>query len=406
MKIYQQNHLRKRLELRICLLTRSIPIHVPGGFEKYIFDLAFGLTAKGHEVHVITKHLPRKRAKDEVSMLNGVHIHYVGPRSSLFWYSFSFFIEMGKKLAQLQHESPFDIIHSNNLAGFSLYLVRPKGDWPPLVSTAHGTTISEFRTHPKTLFQKIRRSVRFLPVIPPEYVTFLRSKKIICINSRVKKLVEEMNPKFGKKCRIILNGVDTSLFYPNDSRVNDYKRPLIILYTGTLTHSKGVPRLYQAFKELSRKYPTLRLRLVGGGPLYAELSRQVHSDQLQTRVTLDGYINPSNMAEIYRQADIFVLPTESQEGLSFSILEALASGLAVIASDACHMEQVFTRYHAGLTYKSGDTEMLLGLLERLLENPPLVQKLGEIGRALVLQKYRKETMINKVEQVYHTILQN
>jgi len=387
-------------------LTRSIPIHVPGGFEKYIFDLAFGLTAIGHEVHIITKHLPRKRARDEVSLLNGVQIHYVGPRSPLFWYSFSFFIEMGKKLAQLQNEHPFDIIHSNNLAAFSMYLVRPKGAWPPLVSTAHGTSISEFRTHPKTIFQKIKRSIRFIPVIPPEYVTFLRSEKIVCINRRVQKLVEEMNPKFGKKCTVVNNGIDPSLFHPNEQGSSVTKHTTTILFTGTLSHSKGVPRLYQAFKKIAQKYPALHLRLVGGGPLYETLALQVHSDRLQDRVKLDGPVNPANMAEIYRQADIFVLPTESQEGLSFSILEALASGLAVIVSDACHMEQIFTKYHAGLTFKAGDTGMLAGLLEKLLSDPLSMQKFGEAGRALVLQKYRKEIMIKSVEQVYQTILQN
>jgi glycosyltransferase involved in cell wall biosynthesis len=188
--------------------------------------------------------------------------------------------------------------------------------------------------------------------------------------------------------------------------VNGSKRSTTILYTGTLTYSKGVPRLYQAFKQLAKKFPTIRLRLVGGGPLYETLALQVHSDLLDDRVKLDGYLDPAKMAEIYRQADIFVLPTESQEGLSFSILEALASGLAVIASEACHMEQIFCKYHTGLTFKTGDAGMLAGLLEKLLSDSLSMQKFGEAGRALILQKYRKETMIKSVEYVYRTILRH
>jgi glycosyltransferase involved in cell wall biosynthesis len=391
--------------MRICLLTRSIPIHVPGGFEKYIFDVAFGLVARGHEVHIITKHLPRERVKDEVSLLNGVNIHYVGPRAPRFWYSFSFFIEMGKKLAQLQKKVPFDIIHSNNLAAFSLYLVRPAGAWPPLVTTAHGTSISEFLTHPKTIFQKLKRSIRFLPVIPPEYVTFHRSKRIICINPRVQKWVEQMNPRFGKKCIVIANGIDASLFHPNEQGMKATLPATTILFTGTLSYSKGVPRLYQVFKQLASKYPNLHLRLVGGGPLYESMKWEVHADRLTDRVKLDGVVHPDLMPEIYRQAQIFVLPTESQEGLSFSILEALSSGLAVIASDACHMEYILSKYSAGLTFKSGDARMLSELLETLLHDPVSIQRLGKAGRELVLQKYRKEDMVTSVENVYKTILQ-
>ncbi len=391
--------------MRICLLTRSIPIHGPGGFEKYIFDVAFGLVARGHEVHIITKHLPRERVKDEVSLLNGVHIHYVGPRAPRFWYSFSFFIEMGKKLAQLQKKVPFDIIHSNNLAAFSLYLVRPAGAWPPLVSTAHGTSISEFLTHPKTIFQKLKRSIRFLPVIPPEYITFHRSKKIICINTRVQQLVELMNPRFRKKCIVIANGIDASLFHPNEQGINIPMPSTTILFTGTLSHSKGVPRLYQVFKQLARKYTNLYLRLVGGGPLYESIKREVQVDRLSGQVKLDGVVHPDLMPEIYRQAQIFVLPTESQEGLSFSILEALSSGLAVIASDACHMEHIFAKYNAGLSFKAGDAGMLSELLEALLHDPALIQRLGKAGRELVLQKYRQESMVTCVENVYKSILQ-
>ncbi len=393
------------MRLRICLLTRSIPIHVPGGFEKYIFDLAFGLIARGHEVHIITKCLPRNRVKDEVTTLNGVHIHYVGPRASRFWYSFSLFKEMGRKLAQLQNEHSFDIIHSNNLAGFSLYLIRPTGKWPPLVSTAHGTSISEFMTHARTLFQKIKRSIRFLPVIPPEYITFYRSKKIICINPRVQKQVELMNPHFGKKCTIILNGIDTSLFHPIPQGTRAPKSAVTVLFTGTISHSKGVPRLYQAFKILAGKYPSLNLRLVGGGPLYESIKAEVRADHLGNRVLLDGQKSPEEMPEIYRQAQIFVLPTEAQEGLSFSILEALSSGLAVIASDACHMEQIFSKYHAGLTFKAGDARMLAGLIEKLLNDQQLMQQFGGSGRALVIQKYQKELMIQNTLNVYKTVIQ-
>jgi len=390
--------------LRICFLTRSIPIHTPGGFEKYIFDLAFGLIARGHEVHIITKRLPRERVKEEVPSLRGVQIHYVGPRSPRFWYSFSFFIEMGKKLAQLQNKIPFDIIHSNNLAAFSLFLVRPTGTWPPLVTTAHGTSISEFFTHPKTIFQKIKRSIRFLPVILPEYITFLRSRKIICINKRVQKLVEQMNPKFGKKCTIINNGVDIDLFHPIDRNMFLSPPYITILFTGTLSHSKGVFRLYHAFKMLAVKYPHIRLRFVGGGPLYDHLRAEIQKDHLTDRVMVDGIIPPDKMPEVYRAAQIFVLPTESQEGQSFSILEALSSGLAVIASEACHIKHIFDKYGAGLTYKTGDARMLASLIEKLLNAPSLIQKLGENGRSLVINKYQKEKMLLQVEEVYNSLV--
>ncbi|HMF34826.1 MAG TPA: glycosyltransferase, partial [Candidatus Lokiarchaeia archaeon] len=155
--------------MRICLLGRSTPVHPgSGGFEKYLFDLARGLSNLGHDVHIVTKRLPSNRKNEEVSELDGFHIHWVGPCDSFFWYSFPFFFEMGKTVARLHRERPFDIIHSNNLAAFALFLVRPTDPWPPLVCTAHGTSVSEFITQPKTIFQKIKRSPRLVSVIPLE----------------------------------------------------------------------------------------------------------------------------------------------------------------------------------------------------------------------------------------------
>ncbi len=390
--------------LRICILCRSTPIHVPGGFEKYVFDLAYGLINRGHEVHVITKRLPKNRIKDEQEELNGIHLHYVGPRSSFFWYSFSFFIEMGKKLADLHRKHPFDIIHSNNLAAFAMFLVRPTDPWPPLITTAHGTNISEFKTHPRGLIKKIVRSIRFLPPVIPEYITFLRSEKIITIAPRAKMLVEQMNPKLKNKDLIISNGIDEQLFHPIDKKSRVVPKNITILFTGTVSLSKGIPTLYRAFKELSSKYPDLNLRLVGGGPILNEITLQVRSDHLSKRVRLDGYVDPSQMPEIYRQADIFVLPTESQEGFSFSILEALSTGLPAIVSSDCHVEHIFNKYRCGIVYPAGNTSKLVEAIEKLLSKPALRETLGQAGRQLILQRFTKSLMIEKVERVYQSVL--
>jgi glycosyltransferase involved in cell wall biosynthesis len=388
--------------MKICLVSRSIPIHVPGGFEKYIFDVAFGLTRRGHEVHVITKRLPKDRVGEEIKEMNGVHLHYVGPRSTRFWYSVSFFIEMGKRLAELDNECHFDIIHSNNLSAFSMSLIRPSNAWPPLVTTAHGTATSEYLSHARGVFKKVVGSIRFLPPVIPEYVTFARSMKIIAVAPRVKLQVEQMCKKLGKKDLVIFNGIDERLFHPDDQ--SSRHETVTILYTGNVSASKGVPTLYRVFKRLCVKYPRLRLRVVGGGPYLSELRNQVHSDHLEKVVRLDGYTAPSMMPGIYRQGDIFVLPTESQEGFSFSILEALATALPTIASSDCHVAHLFDKHHCGLVYPARDEARLSGLVESLVNKSELRESLGRAGRELVLKRFTVDRMIDGIERTYQRVI--
>ena len=166
-----------------------------------------------------------------------------------------------------------------------------------------------------------------------------------------------------KKIRIIYKGVDLSHFHPLKSRK---KGSLInILYVGRIIKSKGISDLVWAVKKLKEEGFTVKLRVCGG----------------------KSYVPYLKLAEVYRNADIFASPSRDiyflgrkiwEEYFSYTLMEALASGLPVVAADT-----VGVREEVGMQnffVKSGDREGLLTALRKLVSDKALRENLGKINR--------------------------
>ncbi|HMF32465.1 MAG TPA: glycosyltransferase family 4 protein, partial [Candidatus Lokiarchaeia archaeon] len=229
-----------------------------------------------------------------------------------------------------------------------------------------------------------------------------------CITPRIQRLVEEMNPHFRKKSVVLFNGVEHETFCPRENfEIPDIKQePVTLICTGLVSYSKGTPTLYRVFTQLSTKYPNLKLRIVGGGPQLEELRGASLRDHLENRVQFDGFVPPGQMPAIYRQAQIFLQPTEGLEGFSYSILEALSTGLPVIASTACNVEGLFRANDCGLIFQAGNAEQLAEKIEFLLANPERGVVLGQNARNLVLRRFTLEGMVKNVEGIYERLLTN
>lgn len=153
--------------------------------------------------------------------------------------------------------------------------------------------------------------------------------KVICVSSRVREEVLDYYCADPRKVVVVENGVNTELFTSqtrNQAQEAEYK----ILYVGALRQRKNVHLLIEALEKLSEHY---NLVIVGSGDKEYEQRLRDLADGLavKERVAFKGYIKYPEIPEIYKQADIFVLPS-SYEGLPKVILEALACGVPVLAS--------------------------------------------------------------------------
>ena len=162
-------------------------------------------------------------------------------------------------------------------------------------------------------------------------------------------------------------GVNTEIFRPSRRNHNLRRDNLerqnakrILLYVGRLSQEKGVAKLAPIMKSRS----DCLFWVVGDGPARPELERLFQG----TKTTFWGFQANESLAELYASADLFVMPSET-ETLGFVTMEALSSGLPVIAANAGGTKDIVVHQRNGLLYEPGDSQGLANCLDRLLLQP-------------------------------------
>lgn len=174
----------------------------------------------------------------------------------------------------------------------------------------------------------------------------------------------------------------------------------LAVYVGRLHASKGLSTLLAAWRALARQHRELRLWLVGEGPLEGELDDEIKAAGLTGRVVLAGAFDAVD--EILQAADLFVLPSR-EEGLSLALLEALAAGLPVVASDIPGNRLVIEDGQEGLLFPPGAAGVLASAIEVLLSEPNRAAALAAAGRARVSREFSLGKMVAEHLALFHSL---
>ncbi|MBS8121766.1 glycosyltransferase family 4 protein, partial [Candidatus Vampirococcus lugosii] len=162
------------------------------------------------------------------------------------------------------------------------------------------------------------------------------SKYVIANSEQLKNLALKISPK--QDIQIITNGINLEEF-KNTGNKKDNKN-FNILFVGRLTERKGILELTKAFKNFAKDKEDIKLNIVGDGGLYEEIKEYIEKNNLNNKIILHGLINHNKIKQIYHQNDIYILPS-SNEGMSNTLLEALASSLPVIITDVGGTKELF-----------------------------------------------------------------
>jgi glycosyltransferase involved in cell wall biosynthesis len=152
-----------------------------------------------------------------------------------------------------------------------------------------------------------------------------------------------------------------------------------ILFLGRIGDRKGVPQLGEALFRM-KDLPGWRATIAGDGHVDAAKAKATEYG-LTERVDLPGWVGPDRVAELIASADILVLPSFS-ENLPVSIIEAMAAGVAVVATPVGAVEDIVTNEETGLLVPAGDVDALASALTRLVADPALRRRLGAAGLAV------------------------
>ena len=282
-----------------------------------------------------------------------------------------------------------DIVHTRNLGTVDMQWVAWAARVPHRVHGEHGwEAIDPKGLDPKGL--RIRRACR--PII----------HRYVPMSKDIARWLEKHVGVEPARIRQLYSGVDSERFRP----VTDYpiiakRSPLVLGTVGRLDPVKNQSSLLVAVASLVTRFPSLCLTIVGEGPLRASLEAQTASLGLTDRVRFTGA--RSDTSDLMRRLDVFVLPSIN-EGISNTILEAMATGLPVVAGRVGGNPELVLDGVTGRLYDPADPGALEQALLPYLTDLTLRQAHGKAARDRVVQNFGLEAMIARYRSLYDELL--
>lgn len=206
---------------------------------------------------------------------------------------------------------------------------------------------------------------------------------------------------------IVGNGADSRFDIFSDAEKKKIRLNLgfssndvVIGFFGRLVKRKGIIQLLDMLPEIKKRVPTVKLLIIGGGPLESYLKNYISETKEDTIVYL-GKKKAKEMPEYFQAIDIFAFPTYG-EGLPIVVLEALASGVPVVAFPSAGIPEVITSGREGFLVTSN--EECLEKIVFLAENKEIREEMGQRGNSLINKKFRWKHISEELLEIYKELI--
>ena len=282
------------------------------------------------------------------------------------------------------------LAHSVTWAGYAAYLLNRKHGIPYI--------IVEHRSFFVWSAPEARQMVKPFHV-PLFKLAYDHCEKLILVSDSMRKGVEALVPSAMERSMHIPNMIREDLFLPPaKARTSD---PFVFLWAGRLEHVKGVDLLLEAVKSLSENTERqFSVRLAGKGSLREKLEQQAIDLGVNDRVSFLGRLSREEMLKEMQQANCFVLPTR-YEAFGVALIEAMATGLPVIATRSGGPDSIVTKENGLLIEGENVNELAGAMLEVMSKINAFSSK--EI-RAQTLDRYGDRSVMKQYNQLFIHLL--
>lgn len=263
-----------------------------------------------------------------------------------------------------------DLFNANwSITGFIAGMVGYVTD-TPVITTLRGEDVTRASSS-KIYFWLLKTAIRL-------------SNKVVVVSDAIKTTVSTWFPDEKDKIIMIPNGVDEQLLKIERDYVSRKGSSTRLLTISALIRRKAVNRIIEAMAAV-RCDPQPLLTIVGDGPESENLKNLVAHLNLEDRVTFTGFSDPDAVPHYLAVADIFILASYS-EGRPNVILEAMASGMAIISSRIDGVIELVKEDERGLLFEPDNTDELARKIENLAQEPILMQEMGNAARKFIIDK--------------------
>jgi len=384
--------------MKVCFISLEYPPKIWGGLGVYADQLVKGLDDKGIDVLTIT------RGDD-----NGYSekIFRIVTPEVLYWQRF-FFIKTAISLFRRLNKSwKFDLVHLNGAYPMA------RGLKLPTVCTFHTTNVTQVRSSFRMLgSMKTPEDISVLVLRNPvgilcDILSAQLSDKIICPSPSIAREIQSYCFVDEDRIHVIPNGIDLDAFDSmkafDDTLLDKYgiEKENFVLYVGRLTFLKGVDYLIRAFDIVRKECKDLKLVVMGSGPCEPHLKSVARDIE---GVLFIGHIDSPHIKRLLYESCLAVVVPSMHETLPTVIIEAMAHGKPVIATDVGGNPFMVKNGKNGFLVTPKDLESMSRFIKILYENPDLRKKMGAYGRELVEKEFTYEKMATETLKVYDSLL--
>jgi glycosyltransferase involved in cell wall biosynthesis len=360
-------------------ITMVLPTLARAGMETVTARLAIDLTRKGHAVSIVC--IVESGPLAEELLAAGVEVDVV-PAPGL-----ATNLRAPALIAWMARRGPH-VVHTHSGAWLKGARAARAAGVPAVVHTEHGIDDD------------------------PWYSDFLKRRAaaatsaVITVSDPLRSYVMQSTRLSAREVRTIPNGIDTLAFSPElpDSRTRllpGSEGRVLIGCVARFEPVKNHALLLRAFREAHRARPELMLVLVGDGSLRPELEALARSLEIADAVRFTG--DQADTASWYRCFDAFVLASRG-EGTSMSILEAMASGCSIIATDVGGNRALLGEDGAGTLVPSEDAAALAAALAQVAGSPGPDSRLGSAARSRAVRLFSQRAMVERYESLYREVI--
>ena len=383
-------------------ILHIIPYFYPawayGGTCRAAWELARALVRKGQSVVVYTTDAldERSRSTPLSVVVDGVEIHRVRNISNyLAWRRAFFPLGFGNKLQKSLRDA--DVVHLHEFRSYQNaialpYMVRTG---VPFVLTAQGGLPRIMGRNTLKILYDRNFGARILS----------NAARLHALNEVEREQFIDLGVD-PQRIAILPNGVDLDQYQSLPSftgfraRFDIPEEAPIILFLARVNKIKGVDFLVSSFNMLREVYPDAVLVIVGPDDGYLqEVKHQVQVLGIEKQVRFTGYLDGDDKLQAYQAASVYVLPS-AYEMFAITLLESLACGTPIIATDRCGLADFVRQNDLGSIVNYGDVKGLKNEIVRILGHPVDVERRADYGREYVLKHFGWDRIADNWLTVY------